>query len=191
MAPSRKWVSALAAAAVAAAFYAASSQAPVVSDRQYGFSGGLNWEKVNAGGLDRALNLSREDGKPVVIYFWAVWCQYCKKLDTEVFPSPEVKPLLEGKFHRAFVDLDEDRRNASRFGVLYPPTLLFMNSSGSVLFRLNGFIEKGDLQTLLQEVLAGAASGAREGNQTHAEHGKPPSPRPGNLSLPASPVVSR
>lgn len=125
------------------------------------------------GGLERAL--AARDGKPVVIYFWASWCQYCKKLDTEVFPDPAVKPLLQERFHRAFVDLDEDRRNASRFGVRYPPTLLFINSTGGLLFRLNGFLERDDLLALLRDVLAGSAAGSRESNQTLTEPGRSPS----------------
>lgn len=174
MVPRRKALTALATAAVAAAFFAAASQAPVVSDARFGYAGGLAWDKASAGGLERALDAG--DGKPVVVYFWAVWCQYCKKFDTEIFPDPAVKPLLQERFHRVFVDLDEDRRNASRFGVLYPPTLLFMNASGSTLFRLNGFLEKEDLLVLLRDVLAGSAAGNRSGNQTIADPGRPPSP---------------
>ncbi len=176
MAPPRKVLAAAAAVAVAVALLAAASQAPVVSDPQFGYAGGLAWEKANAGGLDRAL--ASGDGKPVVIYFWAVWCQFCKKLDTEVFPWPPVKTLLEEQFHRVFVDLDEDRATARRFGVLYPPALLFLNSTGSVFFRLNGYIDKEDMRLLLQQVLAGA-TGSREGNQTRVEPGQPSAGGPG------------
>ncbi|MEM3086253.1 MAG: thioredoxin fold domain-containing protein [Halobacteria archaeon] len=172
MAPGRNAITAAATAAVVVALLAAASQVPVVSDARFGYAGGMAWEKASAGGLERAL--AAGDGKPAAVYFWASWCQYCKKFDTELFPDPAIQPLLQERFHRVFVDLDEDRRNASRYGVLYPPTLLFLNSSGSVLFRLNGFLERDDLLSLLRDVLSGSAVGNRSGNQTLADPGTSP-----------------
>ncbi len=43
----------------------------------------------------QALEQARQEGKPVVIDFWATWCLACKELEHKTFSDPRVKEALK------------------------------------------------------------------------------------------------
>jgi thioredoxin 1 len=59
-------------------------------------------------------------GKPVVVDFWAPWCGPCKAIE------PALEELAGANAGVEFVklDIDENPRTASRFGVLSIPTVM-------------------------------------------------------------------
>jgi len=58
--------------------------------------------------------------KPVVVDFWAPWCGPCKAIE------PALEELAGANASVEFVklDIDENPRTASRFGVLSIPTVM-------------------------------------------------------------------
>ncbi|MBI4361916.1 MAG: thioredoxin family protein [Euryarchaeota archaeon] len=162
----------LALAGVLVFFYVSASSAPVVSDRRLGYIGGHTWLLSVEEGLARA----QAERKPVLVYFWAVWCQYCKRYDNEVFPGAMVGPRLERDFVRVLIDLDADRRTPARFGVQYPPTLVFLEPGGGVVTRINGYVGAEALADTMDKVKAGVRPPEMVGNQTVVDAGRPPPP---------------
>ncbi len=70
---------------------------------------------------------------PVIIDFYADWCESCVSMDHKVFSQPNVKKALAG-FVVLRVDLSANNRNdqalLNYFNVIAPPTMLFFSSDG-------------------------------------------------------------
>src|SRR5512138_2786220 len=78
--------------------------------------------------------LSYSQNVPVVVEFWATWCQPCKTL------SPMLERLTEeagGSFRLARVDVDSNPNLALRYGVRSVPTVKAI-SQGQVVGEFAG-----------------------------------------------------
>jgi thiol:disulfide interchange protein DsbD len=80
--------------------------------------------------FDAVVQTAQTQGKPILVDFTAEWCVTCKEIDRTVFADPTVQARLKNiPFVRADVT---DYNNASRdlmrrFGVVGPPTILFLD----------------------------------------------------------------
>jgi len=107
----------------------------------------VHWSDF-ATGLERA----SAERRPVLAYFTANWCGYCKKMDRTTWKSPDVIERLAGLV-AVRVDVDETQpRNgqagadvASRYGVRGTPTLAVLDSNGKVLARTSGYLDESQL----------------------------------------------
>jgi thioredoxin-related protein len=136
--------------------YYSINAAPLVSDEKYTYISGLSWYKS----YDEGARVAKEQGKPMLVYFWAIWCKFCERLHTEVYPDPEVSKYLREDLILIAIDLDENRRDAQRFGVQYPPHLIFLSPEGEIIIRIPGFVSKETLLPVLNKVVEGHASKA-------------------------------
>lgn len=119
-----------------------------LSDSEYAYLGGLVWYKS----IDKALTIAEQEDKPVMIYFWAIWCQFCEKFETETLPHPEVKKILTNDYVLVAIDLDEDRAIANKYGVSYPPYELFLDKKGNIIKRIPGFVEASSFLPAIIEI---------------------------------------
>ena len=60
-------------------------------------------------GIDRA----RAEGKPLLVYFFAGWCGYCKKMDRETWAHPSVVERTD-----ALVPVEVDIKNVTHFDLV-------------------------------------------------------------------------
>ena len=71
--------------------------------------------------------------KPVLLDFYADWCESCIIMDKTVFSQPNVKKALAG-FVMLRIDLSankpEDEAMLKYFNVIAPPTVLFFSNQG-------------------------------------------------------------
>ena len=93
-------------------------------------------------------NFDREvlqSDQPVLVDFWADWCQPCKTI------GPIVEQLateFEGAARIGKVDVDGNQLLAERFAITSIPTLLFFRN-GEVVDRVVGVVPKRDLTAKL------------------------------------------
>ncbi len=86
-------------------------------------------------GLDRQLELARDNGKPVLLDYYADWCVDCLRMEKATFNHPDVTRVLRDQFVLIQVDVtDPSDPNTKaikrRFGVFGPPAMLFFSPSG-------------------------------------------------------------
>jgi thiol:disulfide interchange protein DsbD len=95
---------------------------------------GLEFRQVKSlEGLQQAVSSAAEQGRPVMLDFYADWCVECKRYERTTFTDPGVKQALEG-VTLLQVDVTEqdaaDKRIQSHFNVIGPPAILFFNADG-------------------------------------------------------------
>lgn len=91
-------------------------------------------------------------GKRVVLYFYQDGCPYCKKLLDTNFALREIEDKTRNGFDVIAINMWGDREVtdlqggqvtekhfASELRVMYTPTMLFLNESGEVVLRINGY----------------------------------------------------
>ena len=120
---------------------------------------GIDWF---AGSVEDAFASAKESGKPIYLYWGAVWCPPCHAISATVFKSPE---FLERSKLFVPVYLDGDTENAQaygeKFGVRGYPTMIVFNSDGTEMTRIPGGIDLQAYANILDLTL-GQASSATE-----------------------------
>ena len=122
----------------------------------------------------KTVRLSDFKGKPVVVDFWATWCQPCRA------SMPHLNAMQDSYGARGLVilglSIDDQpatvvRRYASSLGIRFRlamaddqvlddyvpirsiPTTIFINRRGEVVRRVVGYIDRETLETYIKEVL--------------------------------------
>ncbi len=116
-------------------FYAVNAT-PIISDKEWTYIGGMNWYPT----YEQGAAVAQETGKPMLIYFWTIWCTYCEKMQVEVFPYPPIKEILENDFVLVAVDMDVNKEDTRRFNVQAPPHELFLDENGGIITRVPGYV---------------------------------------------------
>ena len=113
----------------------------------------VEWTRYDMAALDAA----RTAGKPAVIDFTADWCIPCKELDSRTFSDSAVASELQ-RFSRIKADVTQNNEaNQSlleRYGVIGPPTVLFLDANGRELrdLRLVGYEKADDFLARLKKI---------------------------------------
>ncbi|MFQ5693873.1 MAG: thioredoxin [Nitrospinota bacterium] len=86
---------------------------------------------------------------PTLVDFWADWCAPCKMI------APSVEALAEeyaGRLRVGKLNVDENPKTATRFGIRGIPTLLIFKG-GEVVEQIVGVRSKKDLQKIVDQNL--------------------------------------
>lgn len=100
---------------------------------------GIDWFE---GSVDEAFAEAEVTGKPIYLYWGAVWCPPCHAISATVFKSPEF--LERSKlFVPVYLDGDTERAQeyGEKFGVRGYPTMIVFDSAGEEITRIPGGID--------------------------------------------------
>lgn len=88
--------------------------------------------------FDNALQTAQQKHKPIMIDFYADWCGWCKRLDTDTYAHADVVSKAED-FIALKIDADVERGLSSRYRIAGLPTILFIDQTGSEIHRVVGY----------------------------------------------------
>lgn len=114
------------------------------------------------------LDLSKRDGKPLLVIFEQKVCAGCDEMHVEGFPRPEVAALLK-RYRAARVDIASAealktpngkslamRDWARQLKIVYTPSFVFFDGGGREVFRVEGYLRPFHLASSLDYVASGA-----------------------------------
>jgi len=109
------------------------------------------------GTVEEAFAAAKEQGKPIFLYWGAVWCPPCHEIKATVFRSRE---FIERSRLFVPVYLDGDSENAQalgeKFGVVGYPTMIVFSPAGEEITRIPGGIDIQAYANVLDLTLAQA-----------------------------------
>jgi len=109
------------------------------------------------GTVEEAFAAAKEQGKPIFLYWGAVWCPPCHEVKATVFRSRE---FIERSRLFVPVYLDGDSENAQalgeKFGVVGYPTMIVFSPAGEEITRIPGGIDIQAYANVLDLTLAQA-----------------------------------
>ncbi len=103
------------------------------------------------------LRQAREQGRPVVLDFYADWCISCKVMERNVFSKPDVIQAL-GPYNLLQIDMTdntpEQQALLNELGLFGPPAILFYGRNGEELPRMRvlGEMNREEFLNHLREV---------------------------------------
>ncbi|MBC5763389.1 thioredoxin family protein [Ramlibacter albus] len=106
-------------------------------------SGGIAWQVASSDpDVDKAFALARKSGKPVFLYWGAVWCPPCNQVKATLFSRADFVERSRA-FVPVYVDGDKPgaQKVASRFKVSGYPTMILFKPDGTEVTRLPGEVD--------------------------------------------------
>jgi thiol:disulfide interchange protein len=88
-------------------------------------------------GYQQGLSEAAQQGKPLLVFFTATWCDYCHQMADEALLDPKVVRLGR-QFVCVRVDADAEQHVCRELQVPAYPTLLFLSPRGVPLERVVG-----------------------------------------------------
>ena len=104
-------------------------------------------------GFEEALELAAKEDKMVMVYFWADWCGFCRKIESEVFANEDVQKAFDQSFLAVSVNVQDDPGDLKgKYRASALPTLTFLNSKGEKVVYWEGFTEAETFLKILEYI---------------------------------------
>jgi thiol:disulfide interchange protein len=108
----------------------------------------IKWNKTYA----QALAEAKSKHTLIMIDFYTDWCEWCKQLDTDVYPDPGVISAVD-RFAPIKLNAEKDGATlAAKYGVDGYPTILLLSPSGVLVSKIGGYEEAEQFASDLNKV---------------------------------------
>jgi thiol-disulfide isomerase/thioredoxin len=104
--------------------------------------------------VDKAIELAAKQNKFVFIDTYATWCKPCKQMD-QVFTDLELSDFFNANFINVKVDMDTryGKSLGQTYDVVWLPTLIILDSDGSVKNKVDKIVDASELLRLAKEAV--------------------------------------
>ncbi|MCK4993821.1 MAG: thioredoxin family protein [Candidatus Omnitrophica bacterium] len=102
--------------------------------------------------LPAAKELALEQGKPILIDFYADWCSWCRRMDSDVYANMQVAEKAK-QFICVKIDTQEQPDVAENYKVRGLPTTAFLTSKAEKIDIIPGYLPPEDFLKKMQSVL--------------------------------------
>ena len=124
------------------------------SSEEQPMAGKFDWQNLSSQQqIDSSI--SKADGKPTIIDFYADWCAQCKELDKYTYTDPKVIELSK-KFNNIKVDLTKENKEITdKFHILGLPVVAFIDKNGNEKeeLRITGFLKPDEFIKTMEKAL--------------------------------------
>lgn len=113
--------------------------------------------KFENGTLADAIAKAKHENKKIMVDCYTTWCGPCKMLTARTFPVKEVGEFMNPQFVSIKIDMEkgEGPQVAKQFNVKAYPTIVFLNSDGTLINQLVGFREADRFIADVKNVILG------------------------------------
>ncbi len=124
----------------------------------------VNAQSVRWWNFNKGLEAAKARKKPVIVSFYADWCQWCKTMDRTTFADRDIIKKLNNDYIAIKIETPKNERltymgrsyNSESFahamGVEGLPTVLFLDKNGAVITRLGGYIRPHTMTAILDYI---------------------------------------
>lgn len=102
--------------------------------------------------FSEAKQIAQDEGKMILIDFFATWCGPCKMLESEVFPTEEFK-ALSSKFVFCRIDVDDQKEVAAQFNIEAMPTTIITDAAGTEKGRFLGYLPPSQYLEQIKQIV--------------------------------------
>ncbi len=99
--------------------------------------------------FDDALSRARSEKRLLLVDVYTDWCGWCKKLDREVFSDSRVADAAKSLVAVRVNAEKEGEDVARKYDVQGYPTILFVDGSGKVVHRVDGYVDAAEMLRIL------------------------------------------
>jgi thioredoxin-related protein len=103
--------------------------------------------------IDPGINESKNQGKPVFLYFRSETCYWCKRFEEEALSDKRVIDILNKNFVLVSIDQVKQKNIAINLGVRSTPYMIFFTKDGEEIIRVPGYLPTEDFLLKLNDVL--------------------------------------
>jgi thiol:disulfide interchange protein len=111
--------------------------------------GGITFAQAS---FDEALAQARDERRLLLVDVYTDWCGWCKKLDREVFGDARVAEAARDLLAVRVNAEKGGEKVAERYDVQGYPTVLFVDGSGNVVKRVDGYVDVAEMLQILSSL---------------------------------------